>query len=251
MKAVVLAAGRGTRLGVMTSSRNKCMIPHRGKPLVEHIMARLVEVRQIEEIILVVGYQADTVVRHFGDHYLGTPITYYEQPRQRGLVHALQCAAPSVQGRRFLLLLGDEVMVQPRLPEMLDEFSRYDALLGAVPGQPEELIRRTYTLLSGDDRLVHRLVEKPVVALNDLMGTGIVALPPDTFALIERTPLSPLRNERDLPGLLQTMVDEGRRVGWFPVCSAYANINYADDLQRIDGDPRFGPADLAPAVVLS
>jgi NDP-sugar pyrophosphorylase family protein len=225
------------------------MISHRGKPIVEHIMARLAGLNQVEEIILVVGYQADTVVRHFGDRYLGVPITYHEQSRQRGLVHALQCAESSVSGHPFLLLLGDEVMVQPRFEEMLSEFTRYDALLGAVPGQAEELIRRTYTLLCGEDRLVHRLVEKPIVALNDLMGTGIVAMPPDTFELIERTPISPLRNERDLPGLLQTMVDEGRRVGWFPVCSTYANINYADDLQRVDGDPRFRTADLAPAVL--
>jgi NDP-sugar pyrophosphorylase family protein len=249
MKAVVLAAGRGTRLGPMTEARNKCMIHHRGKPIVEHIVARVAGLPRIEEIAIVVGYQADTVIAHFGDRYLGVPITYHEQTHQRGLVHALQCAAPSVRGSRFLLLLGDEVMVRPRFEEMLDELPRYDALLGAVPGQPEELIRRTYTLLCGDDRLVHRLVEKPVVALNDLMGTGIVALPPDTFELIERTPVSPVRAERDLPGLLQTMVDEGRRVGWFPVCSAYANINYADDLQRVDDDPRFRSADLAPAVL--
>ncbi|GAA1035250.1 hypothetical protein GCM10009557_42410 [Virgisporangium ochraceum] len=233
----------------MTSLRNKCMIPHRGRPIVEHIVARLADLDRIDEIVLVVGYQADTVMRHFGDRYRGVPVTYHEQSRQRGLVHALQCAAPSVRGRQFLLLLGDEVMVEPRFGDMLDDLSRYDALLGAVPGQPEELIRRTYTLLCGADRLVHRLVEKPVVALNDLMGTGIVALPPDTFELIERTPFSPQRQERDLPGLLQTMVDEGRRVGWFPVCSAYANINYADDLQRIDGDPRFDAADLAQAVL--
>lgn len=225
------------------------MIPHRGKPIVEHIVARITELTRVEEIVLVVGYQADTVMRHFGDEYRGVPITYHNQSRQRGLVHALQCAESSVRDRPFLLLLGDEVMVQPRFEDLLSDFSRYDALLGAVPGQPEELIRRTYTLLCGEDRLVHRLVEKPVVALNDLMGTGIVALPADTFELIERTPVSPLRNERDLPGLLQTMVDEGRRVGWFPVCSAYANINYADDLRRVDGDPRFRVADLAPAVL--
>jgi NDP-sugar pyrophosphorylase family protein len=249
MQAVVLAAGRGTRLGAMTSSQNKCMIRYQGKPIVEHIVARLTELTHVDEIVLVVGYQADTVVRHFGTGYRGVPITYHDQSHQRGLVHALQCAAPSVRGRPFLLLLGDEVMVEPRFEELLSEFSRYDAVLGAVPGQPEELIRRTYTLLCGEDRLVHRLVEKPVVALNDLMGTGIVALPPDTFELIERTPVSPVRNERDLPGLLQTMVDEGRRVGWFPVCSAYANINYADDLRRVDGDPRFRAAGLTPAVL--
>lgn len=240
MKAVVLAAGRGSRLGELTRTHNKCMIEYRGMPIIEHTVARLASLPGIDEIVIVVGYRADTVVRHFGAHYHGTPITYHEQPQQRGLVDALQCAAPSVKGSPFLLLLGDEVMVDPRLDELLDETCRYDAVLGAVPGQPEELIRRTYTLLFGADRLVHRLIEKPVAALNDLMGTGIVALPADAFELIERTPVSPARAERDLPGVLQTIVDEGRRVGWFPVCTAYANINYDDDLQRIDIDPTFG-----------
>jgi NDP-sugar pyrophosphorylase family protein len=218
------------------------MLEYGGMPIVEHIVARMAQLPPIDEIVLVVGYEGDGVVRHFGTHYRGTPITYHEQTDQRGLIHALRCATPSVRGAPFLLLLGDEVMVEPRFDEFLNESACYDGLLGAVPGQPEELIRRTYTLLYGEDRLVHRLIEKPVIALNDLMGTGIVALPPDTFDLIERTPVSPLRGERDLPGLLQTMVDEGRRVGWFPVCTTYANINYEDDLRRVDGDPQFWAA---------
>jgi UDP-N-acetylglucosamine diphosphorylase / glucose-1-phosphate thymidylyltransferase / UDP-N-acetylgalactosamine diphosphorylase / glucosamine-1-phosphate N-acetyltransferase / galactosamine-1-phosphate N-acetyltransferase len=249
MKAVVLAGGRGVRLGGITRFRNKCMINYQGSPIVEHIVARMAGLPRIDEVILVVGYEAAAIVRHLGRHYRGTPITYHEQPVQHGLIHALQCAAPSVKGVPFLLLLGDEVTVEPRFDEFLDESTRYDALLGAVPGQPEELIRRTYTLLCGADRLVHRLIEKPVIALNDLMGTGIVALPPDTFELIERTPVNPVRAERDLPSLLQTMVDEGRRVGWFPVCTTYANINDEDDLRRVDDDPQFRAAPAVRAVL--
>lgn len=245
MKAVILAAGRGKRLGAVTRHRSKCMINYRGMPILEHIVARMVALSDIEEIVLVVGYQAATIVRHFGTQYGRLPITYHEQPGQHGLIDALRCAAPSVKGAPFLLLLGDEVMVEPRFDDFLRERARYDALFGAVPGQPEELIRKTYTLLYGEDRLVHRLIEKPVVALNDLMGTGIVALPADTFDLIERTAVHPVRGERELPGLLQTMVDEGRRVGWHPICTAYANINYADDVLRVGADPRFA-ADALP-----
>ena len=239
MKAVVLAAGRGTRLGALTRARNKCMIPYLGMPIVEHIVARMAVLTGIDEVVLVVGYEAETIMDHFGAVYRGMPVSYEQQAGQQGLIHALQCAAPSVRGEPFLLLLGDEVMVDPRFDEFLTTAPTSDALLGAVPGQPEALIRRTYTLLYGPERRVHRLIEKPVVALNDLMGTGIVALPPDTFELIERTPVNPARGERELPGLLQTMVDEGRRVSWFPICDAYASVNFEDDLRRVDADPRF------------
>jgi NDP-sugar pyrophosphorylase family protein len=241
MKVVVLAAGRGARLGAATDSRSKCMIEHRGMPIVEHLVARMAALRWVDEIVMVVGYQAATIVRHFGTHYRHLPITYREQPARLGLINALQCAAADVAGAPFLLMLGDEVTVEPRFEEFLTESARYDALLGAVPEQPEELIRNTYTLLHGEDRLVHRLIEKPVIALNGLMGTGIVALPADTFDVIERTPVHPVRGERELPGLLQTMVDEGRRVGWFPICTTYANVNYGTDLQRVAEDPRFHP----------
>ncbi len=258
MKAVILAAGRGLRLGAITSTQNKCMIPFQGKPIVEHIVARLADQPGIDGAVLVVGHGADAVINHFGTQYQGLPISYHVQPTQRGLVDALGCAAPAVSGERFLLMLGDEVMVEARLGEFLGAVQRYDALLGAVPGQPERLIRKTYTLLHGEDRLVHRLVEKPAVALNDLMGTGVVALPADTFELIERSPISPVRGEIDLPGLLQTMVDEGRRVGWFPICAAYTNVNCLDDLESVDSDPRFqaatpaapAPATAGPATVL-
>jgi NDP-sugar pyrophosphorylase family protein len=234
MKAVVLAAGRGARLGAVTSERNKCMIDYRGRPILEHIMGRLAGLAQIDEAVLVVGYQAEAIVRHFGPRYERLPIAYHRQTTQRGLLDALRCAAPSLRGEPFVLLLGDEVMVEPRFEGFLRITERYDALLGAVPGQPEALIRKTYTLLHGDDRLVHRLIEKPKIALNDLMGTGVVVLPPDTFEVMARTPVNPARGEADLPGLLQAMVDEGRRVGWYPICTAYVNVNCEDDLRAID-----------------
>lgn len=213
------------------------MLPYLGRPIVEHCIARAAGLDDVEEIVLVVGHEAESVMAHFGSHYAGTPITYHHQEVQRGLIDALTCAAPSVRDAPFLLLLGDEVMVEPRLAELLAQRERFDAVLGAVPDQPSECVRKTYTFLCGPGGLVHRLIEKPRVPLNDLMGTGVVVFPEDTYEVIERTPISPQRQERDLPGVLQTMIDEGRRVGWFPVCRDYVNVNHFTDLSQLDSDP--------------
>jgi bifunctional UDP-N-acetylglucosamine pyrophosphorylase/glucosamine-1-phosphate N-acetyltransferase len=77
MQAVILAAGRGTRMGKLTEHSHKTMLQVAGKTLLEHKFDVLPD--DVAEIILVVGYLGETIRARFGDSYYGRKLTYVAQ----------------------------------------------------------------------------------------------------------------------------------------------------------------------------
>ena len=75
MQAVVLAAGKGTRLRPLTEDKPKVLVEVNDKPLIEDVFDNLIEVGATE-FIAVVGYQKEQIIERYGDEYEGVPITY-------------------------------------------------------------------------------------------------------------------------------------------------------------------------------
>ena len=120
MKAVILAAGRGKRLKEATEPINKCMLKFNGRHLIEYSLesARL---SQVDEIIIVVGYKAEMIVNTFGIYFQDIRIRYVIQENQRGLVDALEHCREALEGDDFILLLADEILVDPKPMEMIEK----------------------------------------------------------------------------------------------------------------------------------
>jgi len=95
MKAVVLAAGKGTRLRPLTDDKPKALVEVDGRPILSHCFDELVDL-DAEGFVVVVGYRKDDIIEYYGDEYEGVPITYAEQERQLGLADALLCAEEDV-----------------------------------------------------------------------------------------------------------------------------------------------------------
>ena len=77
MKAIILAAGRGTRLKPITDTTPKPLIQIRGKSIVEYFFEQIHD--HVSEIILIVNYKQEMFREAFGESYCGTPITYHIQ----------------------------------------------------------------------------------------------------------------------------------------------------------------------------
>ena len=89
MKAVVLAAGKGARMGPFTISEPKGMIPVANRPILEHVVAALVE-NSVRDIVMVVGYQRERIMSYFETgRRFGARIEYITQTKQLGTGHAL------------------------------------------------------------------------------------------------------------------------------------------------------------------
>ena len=168
MKALILAGGRGKRLDDLSANRNKCMLMLGDKPVIEYSLDCAVNC-DVDEIILVVGYRAEEIINTYGNFYKSKRLKYAIQWEQRGLVHAIECAKEALDGDDFMLLLGDEILVNPRHQEMLLEFKKGEsfALCGILWVENKDLIKRTYTIIHDENNNIYRLVEKPRQPLNN------------------------------------------------------------------------------------
>lgn len=233
MKALILAGGRGRRLGQFSDNSNKCFLKVGGRPIIEYSLECAVQA-DVSEIVIVVGYRAEDIINQYGNRYRDKVVRYVIQQEQRGVVHAIEMSREAVGGSDFMLLLGDEVMVNPLHSEMVRRFTYEDlfGICGIVTVNNKELIGKTYSLIQGTDDKIYRLVEKPKNPFNNLMGTGNCIFKNEIYNYIDETPINQKRGEKELPDLIQSAIDDGRTIKSFRICNGYLNVNSETELKE-------------------
>jgi dTDP-glucose pyrophosphorylase len=235
MKALILAGGRGKRLGGVSEEKNKCMIEIKKKPLIEYSLDCASQTN-VSEIVIVVGYKAEEIINTYGNEYNGKQIKYVIQPEQKGLVHAIECAKEAIGKEDFMLMLGDELMVNPKHSAMIKKYRQEDlfALCGVVNVEDKNLIKKTYAIIQGEDNRIFRLIEKPSNPMNNIMGTGNCVFKNKIFSYIPQTPINQKRGEKELPDLIQCAIDEGKVVKSFVICDRYFNVNFKEEIEEAE-----------------
>lgn len=235
MKVLILAGGRGKRLEPYSDDTNKCMLEFAGKPLVEYSLDNGAAI-QPEEIIIVVGYLAEQIINTYGNIYKNVKIRYVIQKEQKGLVHAIETAVPFIGNSDFMLLLADEILLNPNHSKMIQQYKteKLFALCGvSIPKDPED-IRNTYAIFQDASSRIFRVVEKPRKPINEYQGTGNIIFNNNILKYIDYTPINLSRNEKELPDLLQCAIDDGLIVKSFHMGTEYLNINTVDDIKRAE-----------------
>ncbi|MFQ3549389.1 MAG: sugar phosphate nucleotidyltransferase [Armatimonadota bacterium] len=108
-KAVIPAAGKGTRLFPLTKAVPKELVPLGAKPVLEHILDETIECG-IMDILLIITEEKNAIKKHFGSNYCGANIEYAYQEVQLGLADAVRYSKDFVGDDNFLLLLGDSLI---------------------------------------------------------------------------------------------------------------------------------------------
>ncbi len=236
MKAIILAAGRGRRMEELSEDKNKCLIPVFGKPLIEYSLDAAQSVDEIEEIVIVVGYQAESIINRYGITYRGKPVRYRIQHERKGLVSAIECAATDLEGKDFFLFLGDEIILRGRHREMIEFFKQENlfACCGVIKQTDPLQVRKTYAIIQSADNVIYRLIEKPERAINELMGTGNCIFKNSIIDYIPKVPIHHVRNEKELPDLIQCAIDDGRLVKSFIITDTYINVNTKEELEALE-----------------
>lgn len=244
MKAVILAAGRGNRLSDKTNNINKCMLKLNEKPILEYNIQRACEIPEINEIIVVVGYQKEDIIKHFGFDYNEKNIRYIYQWEQLGLVNALEVAKDILNGEDFFLMLGDEILVDSRHKEMVKDFLNNNYIFGfcgMVKQKDSSKISKTYGIFTSDDsyerECICRLIEKPRTPPNNhLQGTGHCVFRNSILNYIDETPVNVRRGrqEKELPDLIQSAIDNCQIIKPYIVADGYCNVNDLSDLKEAE-----------------
>ncbi|ELZ46313.1 glucosamine-1-phosphate N-acetyltransferase [Halorubrum coriense DSM 10284] len=231
MKAVILAAGKGTRLKPLTDDRPKALVEVAGQPLLEHVFEQLIGVG-ISEFVVVVGHRKGQIIDRYGDSFRGVPITYAHQREQLGLAHALLQAKPYVD-EEFALMLGDNVF-SANLQDVIDRQRRGDVdaafLVEEVP--IEEASRYGVCETTADGEIVE-VVEKPDDPPSNLVMTGFYAFSPAIFHACHLVQPSD-RGEYELPDTIDLLLESGRTIEAVPMDGWRIDVGYPEDRDRAE-----------------
>jgi len=218
MKAVIPAAGLGTRFLPATKAQPKEMLPVFNKPTIQYVVEEAVA-SGIDDILIVTGKGKRSIEDHFDksfelEYFLRNcgkidnlheieaisemaDIYYVRQKEQNGLGDAILCAKKHVDGDAFAVLLGDTITRSniPCTKQLLDIYNKYDASTIAIEKVPDEKVER-FGIIKGNKITnslyqIEDLVEKPKLneAPSNLAITGRYILSPEIFDHIEN--LSP------------------------------------------------------------
>lgn len=136
MKAVILAAGKGTRFGELTKTIPKALIKISGKPIIEYTLEALPP--QIKEVYLVVGHLGNQIKKYVGKEYNGLAIKYIELKNLTGTATAVWKAKKYLGKEKFLVLYGDDIYSKKEL-EKLVRFNWAFGLAKSIPPTPKYL----------------------------------------------------------------------------------------------------------------
>lgn len=235
-KAVIPAAGLGTRFLPATKATPKEMLPIVDKPTIQYIVEEALA-SGIEEILIITGRSKRAIEDHFDrsielelnlensgktkelemvKEISGIRIHYIRQKEPRGLGHAILCAKQFIGDEPFAVLLGDDV-VDAQVPALKQLINVYDKTGASVLGVQEVPLEKvsSYGIVASqptaEERtfIVNDMVEKPAVeeAPSRLAVLGRYVITPEVFAILEQTP--PGRgNEIQLTDALKVLAKE-------------------------------------------
>lgn len=159
MRAVVLAAGIGSRLGALTRRVPKCMIEVGGTPILEHDIRRLAAA-EITEVAVNLHHLPDVVTNHFGDGSdFGVRIAWSYEPELLGTAGTIASLRPWLAGGTFLVVYGDNVL-NLAIGRCVAAHRRSGALATVALFEREHVSASGVAELDPMDRVV-RFVEKP------------------------------------------------------------------------------------------
>ena len=215
-KAVIPAAGFGTRFLPATKAQPKEMLPIVDTPAIQYIVKEALD-SGIEEILIITGRSKRAIEDHFDScveleellqkqgknkqlamvkDLADIKIHFIRQKSPRGLGDAVLCAKAFIGDEPFAVLLGDDIVYNPEKPclqQLMDCYEQHPGIILGAQFVPNEKVS-SYGIVSGEplaDNLyrVHGLVEKPSVdkAPSNLAVLGRYILTPDIFDILENT----------------------------------------------------------------
>ena len=226
MKAVVLAAGEGTRLRPLTEDKPKGMVEVDGKPILTHCFEQLAELGA-DELVVVVGYRKQDIIEHYGDAFEGVPITYAHQREQKGLAHALLTVEEHVDDD-FMLMLGDNIF-QANLADVVrrQRENRADAafLVEEVDWDDASRYGVCDTNKYGE---ITDVVEKPDDPPSNLVMTGFYTFSPAIFHACHLVQPSN-RGEYEISEAIDLLIQSGRTIDAIGLEGWRVDIGYPED----------------------
>jgi dTDP-glucose pyrophosphorylase len=243
VKAVILAAGKGTRMRELTDALPKPMLKVQGKPILEHILDGL-KSAGIREIFVVTGYRADVVEGYFGaGERFGLSIVYGRQVIQDGTGKAPELARAFVGSDPFLLTYGDILVAPETYGQMIRRFSA-GGFSGLITVTASEDVTKGGLNLFDEKFCLTRLLEKPSkkevshLHKTGLLKTawynaGIYIFRPVLFEFTTKLEKSP-RGEYELTDAVNRMAQSGHKIAGLQIPGRWVDVRDPEVLAALE-----------------
>ena len=227
--AVVMAGGRGVRLGELTRHTPKPLVPIAGRPIIEWVLLNLIS-GGIRTFYVSVNYLADQITDRLGDgSAIGASIRYlHEDPAlPLGTAGSLALIDRTELPEAPLVVTNADLMVQFDVGEFIDNHRSHDNTVTVATRRydhqvPFGVIERA------SDRRIARLVEKPVLDVE--VNAGIYAISPQALDFV------PQGRPSTMPELVETCIERGLGVGAWAMESDWIDVGTPRDLARARGN---------------
>jgi dTDP-glucose pyrophosphorylase len=231
-KAVVLAAGRGTRMRELTAELPKPMIEVRGKPVLQHIIEGLRDAG-IREFLIIVGYRADVVRKCFGDgSSYRISIQYATQTVQDGTGRVLDLASGFVGDCPFILSYGDILVDPANYKRVVDIPEHVEAIVTITRGED---VSKGGAVFLNDRMEVLDLREKSRAgeATSAWYNAGLYAFRPSIFQFTSKLKPSP-RGEYELTDAIRDLAQSTKKVQALELTGQWADVRDPEILARLN-----------------
>lgn len=219
MQCVILAAGEGSRMRPLTTSRPKVMLPLAGKPMLEHLIQNVRDAG-ITEIYLVVGYHEEAIRTWFGDGAaFDVLIQYVVQRKQLGTADALRSVEPFIHDT-FLMLNGDMILESSDLEKIIS--LPYPVMATSTTTHPE-----SFGVVTVEGETITSLEEKSLHPKSNIINAGAYLFDAGIFSILKKIAPSS-RGEYELTDALTDYISE-RTLKAYPL-SVWMDVGYPWDM---------------------
>jgi dTDP-glucose pyrophosphorylase len=231
-RAVVLAAGRGTRMRELTNDLPKPMIEVRGKPVLQHIVQGLRDAG-VRRFLIIVGYHAETVRNFFGDgRRHNVTIEYATQTVQDGTGRVVNLARDFTGGSPFVLSYGDILITAVNYKRIVDFPNDVEAVITVTRG--EDVSKGGAVFVNEQMELVDlREKPKPGEPTSPWYNAGLYAFRTSIFEFIAKLEPSP-RGEYELTDAIRDLAHSGKIVKALELTGEWADVRDPEVLAKLN-----------------
>ena len=228
MKGIILHGGHGTRLRPLTYARPKQLLPIANVPMSQYGLESIKEAGINEIAIIIGGNNSQKVREYYGDgSNFGVKITYVEQDEPRGIAHAIGLCEKFVNNEKFLVFLGDNVLLRKLSDYAIDFDKSSDVakiLLCEVSNPKQFGIADIF-----EDGSIKKIMEKPKNPPTNLAVIGIYFLTAEIFKIIKNLKPS-WRNEFEITDALQILLETKKRISYNTITKYWKDTGTIEDI---------------------
>ncbi|UCE13137.1 MAG: NTP transferase domain-containing protein [Candidatus Heimdallarchaeota archaeon] len=224
MEAIILTAGKGTRLHPLTKTTPKPLIPIAGRPLLFHILDSLEE--NIDRVLIVISHESKQIEEAINDKRYTFDIKWVIQQEQLGTGHAIQICKKQIDSRNthFFMMYGD-IFTTPQVIKDILKLGQLNNHTKGVFAAKDVNNPEKYGCLKIENDFLVEILEKNSTPPSNFINAGIMVLPLSIFDSLSSTPKSN-RGEIEITDSINMLIQEGTQFSVYYIKEHWIDIGY-------------------------